>query len=538
MPASADGGAATLDRTADTGAPTDPVDAKDYLAGVAPSRGDVLVAGLIALAVIIVAVIWRSPIIPTDPWHYVQRAITFPDRVWVPLGYTRYGIILPNILPAKLFGNAQASFYFWPLISAGVLAAVVYLLGRRWWGPVAGVVAVVVLFTNTLVFQNLTRQYPDIMAMTLVLSAAFAALMARDRGFRGRAAVAWVLVAGFLLGWSFEVRETALFAWPLVIVMLWRRGSVLRVMALAALPVLAWALLDIAIGAVAYDDWLIKLHTFMGFGGGPPQPGSAAETALNARTRAFYLDAIPQGAATRPDGVWMLVTGAVAILAVAVRNWPLRLMSLSLISVLALNLLAGGVLFPARPFGDIFNTRYWIQYIPMLALIIGGLTGLLTAWLSRSLGVTSKAASFGLAAAVGLTVCAVPVWTTARWVPTVEAFAPNGGDALEDLRTHLDAIDFSANELWTDWETRRLVPVYQRGFFGGERVWTGTPKSLTGPGEPAPGDHVLLYSRNGATCGHCRTALAPWSAEHPTLPASWQLVYEDDAGAAQLYRVR
>ena len=59
----------------------------------------------------------------------------FPDRVWVPLGYTRYGIIIPNILPAKIFGNAQASFYFWPLISAGVLAAVTYLAGSPMVGP-------------------------------------------------------------------------------------------------------------------------------------------------------------------------------------------------------------------------------------------------------------------------------------------------------------------------------------------------------------------------------------------------------------------
>lgn len=537
MPPSADGGAATLDRSADTPTSEQPA-RRDYLAGAAPSRADLLVAGTIAVVVIGVALIWRTPVTPTDPWHYVQRAISFPDRVWVPLGYTRYGIIIPNIVPAKLFGNAQASYYFWPLISAGVLAAVVYLLGRRWWGPMAGVVAVVLLFSNSLVFQNLTRQYPDIMAMTLIFAATFAALMARDRDFRGRAAVVWVLAAGFLLGWSFEVRETALFSWPLVIAMLWRRGSVLRVMAMAALPVLGWAVLDMGIGAVAYDDWLIKLHTFMGFGGGRPEPGSAAETALYARTRLFYLDAIPQGAATRPDGVWMLATGAVAVLAVVLRNWPLRVMSLSLISVLALNLLAGGVLLPDRPFGDIFNTRYWIQYIPMLALVIGGLAGLAAAWLSRRLGARTRAASAGVAAVVGLAVCAVPVWTTAQWVPTFDAFAPNGGDALEDLRSQLDARDYSTTDLWTDWETRRLVPVYQRGFFGGDKVWTGRTRSLTGAGEPGPGDSVLLYSKNDDTCGWCHWALAPWSKRNPTVPSTWHLVYRSRTGNLELYEVR
>ncbi len=104
--------------------------------------------------------------------------------------------------------------------------------------------------------------------------------------------------------------------------------------------------LDVAISAVAYDDPLLKLHTFMGFGS-PPAPGSAADAALEARTRLFYLEAFPKGAARRPDGNWMLFTGAVGSLAILVRNWPLRLMSASFLSILALNLLAGGVLFPA-----------------------------------------------------------------------------------------------------------------------------------------------------------------------------------------------
>ena len=209
-----------------------------------------------------------------------------PTAVWVPLGYTRYGIIIPNIVPAKIFGNAQASYYFWPLISAGALAAVVYLMGRRWWGPTAGVVAVVVLFTNSLVFQNLTRAVPrhhgDEPGLRRRLLRAHGPGPWVPRA-RGRSAGCWP--PGFLLGWSFEVRETALFAWPLVIALLWRRGTVLRVMALASLPILGWAALDVAISAVAYDDPLLKLHTLLGFGGRPPEPGTVAGEAFQARTR-------------------------------------------------------------------------------------------------------------------------------------------------------------------------------------------------------------------------------------------------------------
>ena len=82
--------------------------------------------------------VWRSPIVPTDPWHYVRSALEFPSDEWVPLGYTRYGIILANDPPAFLFKNAEATYYFWPLLSAAVLAASLYLVGRRLWGRSPG----------------------------------------------------------------------------------------------------------------------------------------------------------------------------------------------------------------------------------------------------------------------------------------------------------------------------------------------------------------------------------------------------------------
>jgi Dolichyl-phosphate-mannose-protein mannosyltransferase len=532
-----DQGAATLERPVAKAAAPDGHVHQDRLAGTPTSRRDVLAALLVGVTVVVVAVVWRSPVVPSDPWHYVQRAMDFPDRVWVPLGYTRYGIIIPNIVPAKIFGNAQVSYYFWPLISAGVLAAVTYLMGRRWWGPPAGLVAVVLLFSNTLVFTHLTRQYPDIMAMTLVFTGAFCALMARDRDFRGRAAVLWLLGAGTCLGWSFEVRETALFAWPLVIVLLWRRGAVLRVLGIVAVPVLAWAALDIAIGAVAYDDPLLKLHTFLGFGSGGPEPGSAAEAALEARTRLYYLQALPQAVLGRPDGKWMLFTAAVAVCALAVRNWPLRLILGSFLSILALNLLAGGVLFPTRPFGSLLNSRYWIQYIPSLALGIAGLSSLAVAWLARRMHNPSSRARNLLAAAVAVAVCAVPVWTAARWVPTVEAFAPNGGDALEDLRTHLAQADHRGGEMWTDWETKRLLPIYQRGPFGGDVLWSAKPRSLTSGKQPGPGDSVLLFSAQDQTCVLCRWALKPWASQHVTVPSNWRLVYESETGNVEMYSV-
>jgi hypothetical protein len=148
-----------------------------------------------------------------------------------------------------------------------------------------------------------------------------------------------------------------------------------------------------------------------------------------------------------------------------------------------------------------------------------------------------------VATSVGVAVCAVPAWQVATYATTTEAFAPNGGDALEDLREHLESIGFSTEEVWTDWETKRILPAYQRDAFGGTKVWAGTPRNLTNGGtgpawEPYPGDAVLLFSARDMTCQWCRTALEPWLEKHPTVPANWDLVYRSETGNVELYQVR
>lgn len=514
---------------------------RDLLSGAPITRRDVGFALVAAAVVVVVAVIWRSPLVPTDPWHYVRSALEFPSDNWVPLGFTRYGIILATIPPAFIFKNAEASYYFWPLLSAAILAAMLYLVGRRLWSPIAGVVAVILTFTNTIVFYNLSRGYPDIMSMALVMSALFCALMARDRGVTGKASLGWLLATGFLLGWGFEVRETALLAWPAVLAVLWRRGSVLRTYAIVAAPVLLWAAIDIGISGLVYGDALLKLHTLTGtnptgVGNVPPPPPIAIDDAD--RTRMGYFLAIPLAALERPDGLWLVVSGLLAVLAILLPNRALRLASFGFISLYGLNLLLGGVLFPDRPFGTLINPRYWIQYFPFIALVIGGLVSVVSGWILSRRGATSRGSRAVVTGLVATLACIVPVWHAAQYVPKVPAFAINGGDGMQDLRTFLDGKDFEVDQVWTDWQTKRLLPAYQRPVFGGEKVWNGRAMSLTGAGEPGPGDAVLLYSARHNVCDHCRRALEPWLEKNPEIPSTWELVFENEDESVQLFLVR
>jgi hypothetical protein len=526
-----------------TGTDAAPAPDPDPLRGTPPRRQDVLTAIGVASVVTLFAFVWRSPIVPTDPYHYVLQTLQFPSDNWVALGLSRYGIFLANLAPAFLFKNAEATYYFWPLVSTALLAAMVYLIARRFWGVVAGLVAVVVLFCNTLVLYNATRFYPDVMAIALVYAAAFAALMARDRDFRGRSAIGWLLVTGFFLGWSFEVRETAMLSWPIVMLLLWRRGTVLRAFGVAAITVALWLAIDVGISWFVYGDPLLKAHILIGqnpagAGYDPPRPAAPAGSAAPVlHTRWEWFLTIPKTALqSRPDGVWMVLSGVVAALAVFARSRPLRVFAVGFIAVYGLNLLAGGVLLPQHPFGSLANSRYWIQYFPAIALVVGGLTGTAIRWLSsRPLPRWGRLAA---AATVVGVVCAVPVWHAQQFITTTEAFAPNGGDALDELRDFAAESDLSADTVWSDSRTLRLLPVYQRPVFGGDKLWTGKGRALTKDADPQPGDLVLFYSAHDtAVCIHCNWNVQGWLKEHPQVPANWELIFSTQDKNVELYRV-
>lgn len=523
----------------------------DWLAGRGITRSDLLVAILIGLAVVAIGYLYRSPLVPTDPWHYVRSAMQFPSDDWVPLGYTRYGMIFLTAPFALVFRNSEASYYAVPLLSAGMLGSTLYLLGRRWWGWVAGVLAVVLFFANSIVFFNLSRGYPDVPSMALIMFAALLALVARDRGFQGKGAVACLLLVGFSLGMSFETRETSLLAWPMVVAILWQRGRLVRNATIVLVPLLAWAAVDIGVSALAYGDPLLKVHTLLGVrvGEARDDSGQLEPTNVVGMPRWWYLLQIPRTAWLQPDRLWLLGAGVVAVLGLFVRNKPARLMAASFVSVYLLNVAAGGGLDPQHPKGKLDIVRYWIQYFPAMYLTVAALVALFGGWLAQRLltrrGDAGRASSApGLRRgsrsalpAVGLAMVAAagPLTFVSGYAYDHPAFAPNGGDALGELRDHLRGQ--KVGEVWTDWETKRILPAYQRDFFGGARVWSGTPMSLTGAGQPGPGDLVLLYSARSATCGHCRTALGPWLRAHPKPLPGWQVVYRTPEDNLTLYRV-
>jgi hypothetical protein len=516
--------------------------ARDWLAGRSVDRWDALGAVLVALAVVVVGYVFRSIVVPADPWHYVRSAAEFPSDRWVALGYSRYGLILPIIPVVKAFGTAQVTYYFWPLVSAGALAACVFLLGARWWGRVAGVMAVVLLVSNRVFFYNLSRGYPDIMSMALFVVALLLALAARDRMVAGRRAWPWLVAVGVLLGWGFEVRETSVLAWPIVALILWRGRRTVVAAVLVALPVLAWLALDVAISAWAYGDPLLKYHVLTGLDAGAARTatGEVKNYLMVGKPRSFYFTYIPTLALERPNGLVMVVLGAAGLLALAVRHGAIRFMGLWFICVYGLTTLLGGGLDPDHPRGLLFVERYWIPFLPALALAAAGLSAWAVRWVVRRTGrgwVLRRPWVPQLVVAALL--CWSPVAFVVHYATTHPAFPPGGGAALEELRDELSANGFRGGRVFTDWETVRILPAYQKPFLGGDAVWPGEPRSVTGPVKPARGDHVLLFERNSRTCPFCWNALARWVEKNPDgPPANWHPVFTSSHGVVTLYEVR
>ncbi len=514
-------------------------------AGRRLTRVDLLVAAVVGLLAMLVAGLFHSALVPTDPWHYVQGALAFPDGTWRPAGLSRWGYVLPIIPFARLWGDASATYYVIPLLTTGLLAAVLVLLGTRYVGRVAGLLGALLALVTPLVFVNLTRGYTDLTATTLValaiLLATCAEDVARDRAAAGRgwgAAVPGLLLAtGFVTGWSFEVRETAVFAWPVIGWILWRIGAPLRTLAWFVPPALAWLVLDVALCAWIYDDPLLKLRILLGADISNSEVSSDASYV--GQTRWWYATVIPRSIWERGGGPAMLAAVLVGLVGGLVfrrtlgRLWAWGVLTLGLLWA------QGGPLTPATPSVRLDIARYWLSFLVPLLLVAAGTCVLAV---RRSAGIWRPLTLAG----TGLLVVSVLV-ASVRFATTYPAFAPNGGDALSELRRHLAATGGPAARVWADWGTQRVLPTYQTSTFG-EPLWSAPRfRSLNrmlreAPDDPAdvpqPGEYVVVYSPDDSTCFHCQRALSAVEAVYGPLPQpGWIPVFTSSAGNLMLYRL-
>ena len=75
------------------------------------ARVDAPVVVALTLAVLGLAWYFRAVLVTSDPWHYAQAALDFGGHEWIPSGLTRWGIIVPLVPVAAVFGQTLPTFY-------------------------------------------------------------------------------------------------------------------------------------------------------------------------------------------------------------------------------------------------------------------------------------------------------------------------------------------------------------------------------------------------------------------------------------------
>ena len=530
---------------------------------------------------------------PQDQLNYLEAAASFPNVPADPnaLGGTpdvthqvlRFGLTLPTRLAIEVFGYSQAAYYAVPLFTALLLLVSVYAVGCLLFGRAVGAAGAVLVMTTTPIFREQSYLMPDLFSAAL-----FAAVVALCVAVRLRRLPrnAWVLLAiGTLLAWSYLVREFAVFGWPLVPVLLWRRGarrSTARDLIVVAIPVTVLVAVEMALCWLMFKDPLLRLKVTSGHG----QIVAAVQYAATYRDlpRLEYVFVFPKGLPHYGEGRWMLGLLALAIIGgaaqIGARLWRLRdpatrifrgaagqgLALLFLWCALywvPLTLL-GGVLDPSAPKLRLILIRYWYPIYP--AFVLGGLGAV---WLlarhvirrlpghlaNRPTGrrlaralpglMASRLADWRLArllpGLIAIMVAAAPVViaTTHSW--GIKATRVGGSTHFEAFRSWMAQYEKtpdgrSVTAVWTDTSTDGILQLFRSRPFGGQ-AWSTPVRSWreSGP-HPQAGDLLFTFGLDRRSrCLFCRLAMTRMlDVAHPRLGP---VVFATPDNNLRVYRV-
>lgn len=476
------------------------------------ARVDVPVLALLVVTTLVVAWVWRTVLVTSDPWHYAQAALNFGTHQWIPSGLTRWGIILPLIPVAAVFGPTLPTFYAFAVFATALIVPVVYLLARAVGPTSVAALTVVAFVAQPLTFINLSRGYPDLMAVALNGLTLILVLRARDRQ------QVWLLVvAGLVAGWAFEVRETTVFTWPLFAWIIWTTRQRWRGYLAVIVGLLPWAVADVLLSAATLDDPWAKWRVLTG--SDLNDSTSVLDGGYLGQDRWWYLTRLPVAMAQEPWGWVLLLIAGLGIAAGLVLRGRVGLYVVWAVLPVVLLVLQAGVIDPNSPSVRVDVPRYWLAFTP-------GLTIAAVALCARAAIRVRLPASAG----AGLLTLLVVV-AGIRFATTEPTFYPNRGDL--PYRT-VQALPDGAT-VWTDGRTYRILPVYAASAGKSFDVRDFTRKGF----RPAPGEYVLIFSDTDETCEFCKLDYDLWLARGKRLPVEdFARVWTAPDGNARLFRVR
>lgn len=481
-------------------------------------RGGAVAAFVAGLLACVVSFVLRTLPITSDPWHYLQAGRTFPERHWNLVGLTRYGVVLPQVLVTRLFHISELSFYVTPILATGVLVGSTYWLSQRFFGHVAAAAACVLLLADSLVLLNATRLYPDIFAAAATSLAVLCAVRARD-AWRARPRVdgrLWLrlVVTGVTVGLSWWMRETTVFVWPVVaLVLLWRGGPPVR----AVLPATGggaavFLLAELGINQWAFGDPWARVKALLG--AHLASSANPNDRAYVGQDRLTYLKTIPHDMLGYADGRWMIAMAVVAVLGGLVLPRTVGLFSGWFVLVTVCLLAVGGLLRPHSPSIRLDDARYWLMFLPPMVVAAVG-TVAMTAravasrWPGRPPSRTFRAV---LGTLLALALVAGPVLASAQQVRDTPAYVVTNHGIMNRFRAWIQRHDREVRLVVTDKASARLLSLYTRSFDGRRRLADVRFVGFKRPVARGPGEYLVLFSASDNVCVFCRARVGAWLA--------------------------
>ncbi|HQR80155.1 MAG TPA: glycosyltransferase family 39 protein [Actinomycetota bacterium] len=475
------------------------------------ARTDIPAALLLTVAALLAAWVFRAVLVTSDPWHYAQAALDFGGHQWIPSGLTRWGIIVPLLPVAAVFGPTLPTFYAFAFLATALVVPTVYVLARWVGPPVVAVLTVVTFVAAPLTFINLSRGYPDLMAVALNGLTLILVLVARDRDR------VWpLLLAGLVAGWAFEVRETTVFTWPVFAFLVWGLSRRWRGYLAVLAGLLPWALVDIGLSWWTLGDPWAKWHVLTG--SDLNDSTSPLDSSYLGHPRWWYLTRLPLAMAQESWGWVLLLIAGLGVLGGLLLRGRVGLYVVWALLPAVLLALQAGVLDPRHPSVRVDVPRYWLAFLP-------GLTIAAVALCARAARSVRLPAALGAGALAGLVLVA-----GVRFAITEPTLYPNSGDLPYVTARALPG----GATVWTDGRTARILPVYLAT--SGKQV---DLRDFTRVGaRPGPGQYVLIFSDTDGTCEFCKLDYDLWRADGHSLPLpDYQRVWVAPDGKARLYRV-
>lgn len=248
--------------------------------------------GIVLLINLALKIVYFSGLSQADDFSYGVYSFTLFRGLWpwnmqIDFRMLRFGLMFPTALVFLVLPPTEVTAVLFPMLISLGTVTLVFVIGRRLYGPAAGLAAalMIALFPGDIIYG--TMLLPDIVVPFLLAAAVLAWLYAEDAG--DRTAKWWYLLAGFLTFVAFITRENsyyfALFFAPFAFdARRWRRGLYMVGAGFAVPVLLLYTFYWFRTG-----DFLYNVHLAEAARDPLVASGYIPPNALNRFTQLFYM---------------------------------------------------------------------------------------------------------------------------------------------------------------------------------------------------------------------------------------------------------